>query len=872
MGEVYRAQDTRLDRIVAIKVLPPQFANDPLLRERFDREARTISQLNHPHICTLHDVGHQDGVDFLVMEHLEGETLEARLARGALPFDDALRIAVQIAGALDKAHGQGIVHRDLKPGNIMLTKAGAKLLDFGLAKTAAGAAAGAGLTGLATTPPNLTGQGTILGTFQYMAPEQVEGQEADARTDIFAFGVVLYEMITGRKAFEAKSQAGLMGAILAREPTPLRTIQPSLPQDLEWAVALCIAKHPDERWQHTRDLLYELRRLSAGATGASSTAGPPKRPPLRWGVAAAALLLMAVVAGAIAGQFLRPTTSPTESLRFVLRPPPGVEVTGGPAAPQAVISPDGTRIVFSGLDSSGTAHLYVRSLDALDAQLLAGSVDGELPFWSPDGRSVAFFSADRKLKKVPTEGGVVQTICKLPGGEPSGGGTWNSDGVILFSPGPDQPLYRVPAAGGAPLAMTAVDTERKERAHLWPSFLPDGRRFLYLIQSGAGGAGGIYIGSLESKEKTRLVDSPVRAAFAVPHHLLFVREGTLFAQTLDAGNTRLTGEPVPIAERVAYNPTLGLGRAAFTVSQTGVVVYRSGGVGGTVVSQLVWFDRQGTRLGNMTEPAQYEDFDLSRDDGRVVASQYDPRTGHLDIWVLGSSGSMRQRLTFDGANDDGARWSPDGSRVAFRSDRRGTVDLYLKTVAGSAAEELLVQSPVDKSLHGWTPDGRFVIYQSAGAKTGEVLWLLPVTGDRTPRAILQPPLHPASIQVSPDGRWIAYESDDSGLRQVYVQPFPPSGAPWQVSTDGGGQPRWRRDGRELFYVSGNRLVSVDVTAGATFGTAPPRELFRLPGFSGRGYAVSSDGQRFLVGTPVEQTDTSMTVLVNWPARLKPPAR
>ena len=872
MGEVYKARDMRLDRTVAIKVLPDTLAADPEFRDRFDREARVISQLAHPHICTLFDVGSEQGSRYLVLEYLEGETLASRLARGALKADEALRIAIEIAEGLDAAHRAGVIHRDLKPGNVMLAKGGAgssaapqaKLLDFGLAKSAPAPAGSARVQPDLTAPPTMTSplttQGTILGTFQYMAPEQIEGRDADARSDIWAFGCIVHEMLTSKKAFEAKTQAGLIGAILEREPAPLVGMQPSAPPRLAWVLSLCLAKDPDDRWQNVRDLLHDLRRLSRGEDAPSPQhAAQASRWPLV--IAVAAIVALAVV---IATR-REPASSP---LRVVVLPAEGTEVSGGPAAPQAAISPDGTRIVFSAADANQRLRLFVRPLDALEPRPIAGTEDGELPFWSADGRSVAFFTGDRKLKRVAPDGEPAQTICDLPGAGPWGGGTWSRDGVILFGAGANQPIYRVAATGGSPEAITRLDRSRHHRAHLWPAFLPDGKRFVFLITSPDPAVRGIYLASLASQPTGRLVDSTVRAAFAVPDYLLFIRDGSLVAQHLDAAGSRLTGEAKSIAEHVAYNPDIGLGRSTFTVSETGMLVYRSGDVGGLSIAQLTWFDRKGAVVGTVGPPELNQSFNLSPDGTRVAVSIFERRSRQADIWVLDVARGTRARLTFGAGDKDIPIWSRRGERLAFSSARS---NLVAKASTGAGSDERLIEGTMDLAPDDWSGDGQFLIYETNDPKNGADLWMLPLSGDRTPRPLIRTPADEGGAQLSPDGRWLAYASNESGINEVYVQPFPLSGAKWQISRNGGTEPRWRADGKELYYLATDRSVTaVDVKTAGAFEAGTPAALFRVAvrNIGENTYIVARDG-RFLANVVITQQEgTTMTIVTDWMQRLK----
>ena len=585
MGEVYRARDTRLDRTVAIKILPEALAADPQFRDRFDREARTISQLDHPNICPVYDVGDQDGVAYLVMQHLEGETLEQRLKKGAVPVQDALSIAIHIADALDKAHRAGIVHRDLKPGNVMLTKSGAKLLDFGLAKTAAVAGFGpaAGLSNLPITSPNLTIQGTIVGTLQYMAPEQLEGQDADARTDLFAFGAVLYEMLTGRRAFEGKTQTSVIAGILEREPQTLPDTL-SAPPALEWVLEKCLKKDPAARWQTAKDLSDQLRWLLGGS---GPSAAPASR---RWSATALALgatAAVAVTAASVAlGLSWRGQTK-ADLVRFSVTPPPRTAFErGSGASPWPTLSPDGRRLIFGATNEAGDLSLWIRALDSLTSQPLPGTEGGQQPFWSPDGHHIAFF-ADGKLKRMDIAGGAPQVICDAT---LQRRGTWNHDGVILLA-GRSGGILRVPSAGGQTAAVTTLDQSRGETEHLYPSFLPDGKHFLYTVHGSKPEHTGIYVGSLDSSPPKRLVDANSEARYAPPGYLLFVREFTLMALPFDARSLVTSGEAVSVGEQVSHTLTSGI--ASFSVSDTGVLAYGLGNGGGAATLQLVWLDRQG---------------------------------------------------------------------------------------------------------------------------------------------------------------------------------------------------------------------------------------------------------------------------------------
>jgi Tol biopolymer transport system component len=873
MGEIYRARDTRLNRMVAVKVLPTHLADSAELRERFEREARTIASLNHPHICTLHDIGHQDGVDYLVMEYLEGETLAARLARGPLPFDQVLRCAIEIADGLDKAHRAGITHRDLKPGNIMLTKSGSKLLDFGLAKLRQDAAPAAPLSQLPTAKDAITAQGTILGTLQYMAPEQVEGKEVDSRTDIFAFGSVVYEMATGKKAFEGKSQASLIAAILERDPPLMSSLQPMTPPALDHVVRTCLAKDPENRWQTTRDLQLELKWIAAGRAVA-----PPiearHASHLLW--IAVAVLLIAL--GILAFAYLRERSPETAMARFAIPPPESAMfVSGPPWGSLVAVSPDGRLFVFVAAGKDGKRRLWVRPLDSSAAQPLPGTEDAFAPFWSPDSQWVGFFAGDR-LMRIAVSGGEPQTLCQCQSG--GGGGTWNRDGVILFAPAVagESGLFRVPATGGSAVRVTTLDSARGETNHVWPYFLPDGRHYLY--ETSGGDRPGLYAGALDSGEHVRLLPHEdlgemSTLAYASPGYLLFVKDGVLFAQPFDAKRRAVSGEPIRVAEAL---DKAGPGSAAFSVSANGVLAYWSGAVPRS--EQLTWVRRDGTPTGTVGPPGPYFDFSLAPDERRVAVTRYQPGEGGLRtaIWLFDIPRGTPTKFTFEAGAGD-AVWSPDGARIVFASDPIGPPSLYQKLTFGGGQNELLVRAIVTSVPTDWSADGRNIVYDVFDPKTKGDLWLLPTSGERKPKPFLQTPFNETDGRISPDGKWMAYVSDESGNSEVYVTGYPEPRGKWLISTNGGTQPEWRREGRELFYRAPDRkLMAVPIERGAGFEAGRPQPLFELPpepgpwiqgGGDQRVYAPAADGQRFLISRPIgEESSAPITVVLNWTAGLK----
>ena len=857
MGEVYKARDTRLDRTVAIKVLPTHLADRSELRERFEREAKTIASLNHPHICTLHDVGHQDEIDFLVMEYVEGETLAQRLQKGPLPLDQVLRYAIEIADALDKAHRKGITHRDLKPGNIMLTKSGTKLLDFGLAKLKQDAAPATPESQLATMRGAITGEGTILGTLQYMAPEQVEAKEVDARTDIFAFGVVVYEMATGKKAFEGKSQASLMAKILETDPAPMSALTPMTPTALDHMVKRCLAKDPDDRWQSARDICEQLKYISdSGLQLGAVTQAPAQQIPANRIAWAAAAIAIAIAVIAVSAFYLRRTPpAAKQAVRFTVGPPEKGSFSGEIRNTLSV-SPDGTRIVFAAVTGSNNPQLWVRALDSPSAQPIPGTENGIYPFWSPDSRFIAF-SVRGKLMKVAVTGGAAETLADLRQPAP---GSWGRKGVIVFT-GDDGMVYRVSESGGNLAPVTTLDASRSESAHIWPCFLPDGTHFLYYAQSPGTEFQSIFVASLDSKETKLLLKASSNPIYVSPGYLLFHRQGTLMAQPFDADRLQFMGDAVPIVEGVDFNPFGSLG--AFTASNTGVLAYRAGG--GIVPLNLVWVTRNGTEQPIAAPPHNYTFPRISPDGKRMAASVEE---GEQQIWVYDFSRDALSRLTFDGTANVDPVWTPDGKRIAFKG--KGGRLFWQPADGGGAAEELtnakLSRNNVPAS---WSPDGQQLAFtEDASNRT---IWFLSLK-DNQPHLFADTHWLESAPAFSPDGHWVAYASNESGRYEVFVKPYPGPGGKWQISTDGGAEPIWNPKGRELFYRSAQQMIAVDYTEQPTFSAGKPRILFQgvyttsprsLPD-----YDVSPDGQRFLMLKAAEQVPGQISVVLNWFEELK----
>lgn len=854
MGEVYKARDTRLNRTVAIKVLPGHFSSDPDMKARFEREAQTIAGLNHPHICVLHDVGHQDGTDFLVMEYLEGQTLAQRLEKGALPLDEALKVAGEIADALDKAHGRGVIHRDLKPSNVMLTKDGAKLLDFGLVKLKQAAQP----TTLSALPTNadVTAKGTILGTLQYMSPEQLEGQEADVRSDIFSFGVVLYEMLTGRKTFEGRSQSSIIAAIMHVEPPAVSTLQSMTPPALDRLVKRCLAKEPDNRWQTIRDLEEELKWIAESGSQAGVTIPPVAKQNLQKRLAVGTAIIIAIAAIGALLVYIRPTPPlERQAVRFTVGPPEKGNFNPNPMF--LSISPDGSKLAFVGADASRKQQLWVRALDSPVAQALPGTDNPSQPFWSADSRFVAFL-AEGKLKKIAVSGGPALTITDAG---PGGSGTWSREDLILFSSGSG--LNRVSAAGGAATPVTMVDTSRQERAHLFPCFLPDGKHFLYLAVNTKRENDAIFVGSLDSKERKLLLNGSSNPVYVPPGYVLFNRAGTLMAQPFDDQRLQFKGEAVPVAEGLMFNPTNG--RTAFAASNNGVLAYRGGSV--ATPSRLVWVSRNGIEQGLAAPAHNYVLPRVSPDGQRVTAGVEEAAS---QIWIYDLSRDTLTRLTFEGNSNLDPIWTPDGKRIVFKGTKNR---FFWQPADGSGPAEELTKSelPTNNAPGSISPDGQVLAFM--GQDSDQDVYTLPLK-DGKPQPFVHTPATETAPRFSPDGRWIAYASNESGRLEIYVRPYPGPGGKWQISVDGGTEPVWNPKGRELFYRAGNKMMAVEVTTAPTFSAGKPKMLFEGPYVptprSFADYDVSPDGQRFLMlrRSDEPQAPGQINVVLNWLDDLK----
>lgn len=869
MGEVYRAKDTKLGREVAIKILPRQFSSDSTRLNRFVREARSASSLNHPNIITIHEIGWLDETSYIVMELVDGKTLRELLGNGPLPVRKVLFFGAQIAEGLAKAHAAGIVHRDLKPENVMISRDGfVKILDFGLAKLLPADGSineeGEALTVSRTEP------GVILGTVGYMSPEQASGQAIDFRSDQFSLGSILYEALTGKRAFQRSSTVETLSAVLRDEPDSIRALAPAAPGPLRWIIERCLAKSRDDRYASTKDLARDLATLQdhfaevgtfaesvPGSQRVDGIRGSKKSLLVAWGTAALAVVIAALALQA----YFRNNAKSEPTIRFHVSAPEKAtfNFAGRDAGPVAM-SPDGSRIAFVASTAEGRKRLFIRRLDSLSAQPLEGTDGASYPFWSPDSRYLGFF-ADGKLKKIDSFQGPSQTICDAPMGR---GGAWNRDGVIVFAPSVYGSLNRVSADGGEVTRATELDNSSDELSHRWPSFLPDQRHFLYLgfrsVVAGQKSGHRAYVASLDDKEKRFLFEADSAVQYAWPGYLLFAREAGLLAIPFDK-TLRVRGEARAIARHV--QTYLNTASAIFSVSQNGVLTYEEGHT--PAVSQLAWFDRTGKQIAAVGPQGDYEDPALSPDGQRVAVNQIDAQTGITNIWFHEISGNKASRFTFSVSFDHHGVWSPDQSRIVFDSQRKGPADLYEKTLHGTGSEQLLLHSEEEKTPLGFSPDGKFVVFQSSSPTTKWDLWILRL-GDRKPVPFLQTANNEVGGQVSPNGRWLSYASDESGRWEVYVTSFPSPEGKWQVSTGGGTQPRWRPDGKELFYLSADRtLMSVEIRSGNGFESERVTPLFATRAkYTGTvAYDVSADG-RFLINTIVsDEASPGLTVVLNW---------
>jgi len=878
MGEVYRATDTRLNRIVAIKVLPARFSQKPEALERFEREARAISQLSHANICQLYDLGEQDGVHYIVMEYLEGETLASRLAKGRLPLEHVLRHGAEIAEGLDQAHHTGVVHRDLKPGNIMLTRSGAKIMDFGLAKTTTpatsqSAALSATMTSANLTHP-LTAEGTVIGTYQYMSPEQLEGKDVDARSDIFSFGSLLYEMATGKRAFEGKSQITVASAILEKDPEPISTHQPLAPPVLQNVVQGCLMKEPHLRWQSAADIARQLRWISTRDSSAvvARMAAPHPRGQwerMLWVLLVTALASALVWVAFIAGPRPRP-------VRASITAPPGMgfDFMGDFSGPP-VLSPDGTRIAFAAHPPNERNVIWIRRLDSPTADKLAGTEGASWQFWSADGKWIGFF-ADAKLKKISVSGGSVTILADAPNAR---GGAWGPDNVIVYAPDYRDSLWKISAGGGEAVRATQMDAA-KHTTHRWPTFLPDGRHFLFLANNHSGGRredNGVYMGSLDSTASKLVLVSDAGALYS-SGYLLYHQQNALVAQKFDLARGTLSGEAMTIANDVQHDS--GTFRTVFSVAQNGVLVYEPGG-SSSGDKLALWMSRDGKVLGQVAEPGPYKGGVLSPDGNRLAMGLGEPRA---DIWILDLKHGSRMRLTFDDATHQMPAWSADGKRITYMSQRGAFVmagtSLHAKPADGSGQDETLLDSKdlstgqVSVTWPQWSPDNRYLIYKLQSGPSGASVWVLPNSPGAKPQLVVKPesPLAGAVYpRISPDGRWLAYSFYDGSREEIYVTSFPSGEGRWQISRAGGTYPVWRHDGKEIFYISlEGHLNATQVEPhekGLDVGKSESLFEMRYTNPLGTPFDVTPDG-RFMVLSQPEGSALPITLVLNWVADLK----
>lgn len=858
MGEVYRARDIRLDRDVAIKILPAHLSSDAQFRERFEREARAISSLNHPHICVLYDVGEQEGIHYLVLEHLEGESLSQRLDRGPLPIAQVLAFGIQIAEALERAHKQGVVHRDLKPGNIMITKDGVKLLDFGLAKPMPGAAATSAMSMTVSRNEPLTAQGTIVGTFQYMAPEQLEGRDADPRSDLFALGCVLYEVAAGKRPFEGKTQASVAAAILATEPPPISSVQPLTPPAFERVVKVCMAKDPEERWQTAHDVRLQLKWIAEGGSQAGVAAPvAAHRKHREWTawIIAAVFLLAAIAAGSA---YWITVSAPKPVVRTAILLPDKANFTmmGRNGAP--AISPDGTKIAFVAM-RDGQKAIWLRDLSSSEAKPIPGTEDGYAPFWSPDGRYLAYFG-QQKLKKIAINGGAPEVLCDA---EDARGGTWGSKNVILFTPTRFSPIYAVPGSGGTPVPVTNLG---QTLSHRWPHFLPDGDHFLF-VSTPTGSASPdsrVMLGSLKDKSQKVIQDAAYNVEFS-EGKLFFPRDGTLNVQPFDVKTGEISGEAVPISTDIQMDSLFS--HALFSVSPSGMLIYAPGSVSG--LAELAWFDHKGKQIAITGESGLYIELAISPDESKVVAVEF--KRSNIDLWVFELARGIHTRLTTAGANRY-PLWTPDGRSVIYGSSNQSSaLSLYRKAVDGESAPELLASAKAGLIPTDVSRDGRFVAITTSSPENKQDIVIMPLSGDHKLTPFMQTQFNERAARFSPDDKWMAFSSDESGRYEIYLAPFPNGGRKWQVSNAGGGTPLWSRDGKEIYFIARDNTIMAATIAMVNgeprIGIPAPLFKAHPRNFDFGVYDVTRDG-RFLISSAPDESTAPLTLISNWPALVK----
>ncbi|MCG6948328.1 MAG: serine/threonine-protein kinase [Acidobacteria bacterium] len=871
MGQVWLAEDTKLGREVALKVLPEEFAKDPERMARFEREAKVLASLNHPNIATLYGLesveSGSEETTFLAMELVQGEDLSERIKRGPVPIDEAVPIALQIAEALEAAHEQGIVHRDLKPANIKLRPDGTvKVLDFGLAKAWDADTENSNVSMSPTLTAHATAAGVIIGTAAYMSPEQAAGIAADRRADIWAFGVVLWEMLTGNKLFEGETVSHVLASVL-KDEIDLEALPDDTPSRLRELISRCLRKKPKQRLQAIGDArivleepLGDQERVAAGSDLATPSTPSRMISRLGWvaavlGLGAAAFLLWLQIGGK-PDRVYQTSIPPPQDTTFHL-------AAIGPGA--ATLSPDGTRLVFSARDHDGAVRLYLRALDQPEAHVMSGTEGAQFPFWSPDSRWIAFFTQqDGTLKKVDASGGPPITICEAQNGK---GGSWGANGTIVFAPNSGTALQKVSSAGGEAQDITEVDRNR-HNSHRHPRFLPDGIHFLYLARGLNFTESAVMVGSLDGGANRELMRSGVQAEYAAGH-IFFARNQTLMVQPFDADTLELAGEAKPVAEEALTIPAAAFG--AYSVSPAGLLSYHAGAIEAEVAP--MWHDRTGREIEQLGELAAYNTVALAPDDKSAAFTITPETSGAIDIWIYDLVRDLKTRFTFDEATDYLPIWAPDGQSIAFGSDRSGIQKIYRKGVGGVQEAEVMVEADSDLTPRGWSPDGHWLVYEKYDEETNSDIWAVPTEGDGEPRRLLAKRGVDVAGGISPDGRWLSYFSDESGRFEVYVTPFPDAGRRWQASTDSGLFPFWCDDGRQLVYqrIDG-RLMSVEVELGddtVRFGVTT--ELFDIapPDALGPAFAPSNDGDRILV-VPKGETSgpTLLNLIVGWPQILE----